>query len=67
MDEGQNLKEIEEAEVSQEDPVIDEDNSNLIQTFQLHVVDYPPPLEIVSLTQDQALLILHSRLPSNCV
>ena len=33
--------------------------------FQFHVVDYPPPPEIVSLTQDQALLILHSRLPSD--
>ena len=28
MDEGQNLEEIEEAEVSPEDNVIDEDNSN---------------------------------------
>ena len=35
--------------------------------FQFNVVDYPPPAEIVSLTQDQALLILYSRLPSNCV
>ena len=35
--------------------------------FQFHVVDYPPPLEIVSLTQEQAFLILHSRLLSNCV
>ena len=33
--------------------------------FQFHVVDYPPPsMEIVSLNQDQALLIL-CRLPSN--
>ena len=36
--------------------------------FQFHVVDYPPPSpEIVSLTQDQALLILHSTLSSNCM
>ena len=35
--------------------------------FQLCVVDYPPPLEMVSLTQDQALLISHRKLPSNCV
>ena len=31
--------------------------------FQFHVVDYPLPPAIVGLTQDQALLILHSRLP----
>ena len=35
--------------------------------FQLHVVDCPPPLEMVSLTQDQALLISHRKLPSNGV
>ena len=35
-----------------------------LKHFQFHVVDYPLLPEIVSLTQDQALLILHSRLPS---
>ena len=37
--------------------------------FQLRVVDYPTPLppEIVSLTQDQAFLISHSRLLPNCI